>query len=171
MNISRSGRIAAATQLRKVTPDDRELIFGWRNLPEIVALSSSRRTVTATEHAAWFTAALADPARLLLVIEADGEPVGHVRIDGEIGGAATVSIYLIPGRTGQGIGVPALRAACQRAFDRGTTELYAFVREDNERSVAAFARAGFRAPETGTRPCPAGHTYLALPSPRPRADD
>jgi RimJ/RimL family protein N-acetyltransferase len=151
-------------ELREATPDDRELILGWRNLPEIVALSSSRTTVSPADHARWFADALGNPARLLFVVEVDGEPVGHIRVEDDPAGESTVSIYLVPARTGRGIGVPALREACRRAFQRGRTELRAVVRSDNDRSIAAFTRVGFRPTAVIADCVPAGHVCLVLTS-------
>jgi len=158
------GAPAATIVLRRAGESDRDRLLGWRNLPEIVALSSSQRTVTTAEHGAWFAAALADPGCHLLIVEVDGEPVGHIRLQDSPAGYATITVYLVPGSTGRGIGVPALRDASRRSFEAGCRELRAFVLTDNARSIAAFTRAGFGALDDESEPIPEGHVCLVLRS-------
>ncbi len=130
--------------LREVVAADRETLFRWRNLPEMIALSGSRRAVAWEEHCAWFPRLLEGRDCLGFVVEVDGVPAGCVRLDRDAA-RAWITIYLLDGYTGCGHGVPAIRAACAAASrhwpDLETVE--ARVQPDNARSCAAFARAGF----------------------------
>ena len=62
--------------LRPVEATDKAQLRTWRNLPEISAWMYSDHRITADEHARWFDAAMADPARKYWIIQVDGDPVG-----------------------------------------------------------------------------------------------
>lgn len=130
--------------LRHARADDANLVFGWRNLPEIVRLSLSGRTVGWSEHRVWFDQALEESGRLLLIVEVDGEACGQVRFDWVDDETCEVSIYLLSEWTGRGLGVQALRQGCAEAFTVGQTKrILARVKADNLPSLGAFRRAGF----------------------------
>lgn len=138
------GLVEGDVTLRRATEADRDMVFRWRNLPEIVALGSSQTFVTPEEHAAWFAKTLADPSWMLLIILLRGEPIGQVRFEPGVDGTRETSIYLLPEYVGHGLGTAALRKAVWTAF-AGTEApaLTARVLETNARSIAAFRRAGF----------------------------
>lgn len=134
--------------LRRAEESDREMIFGWRNDPWIVGLSTSRRTVTRAEHDDWFGRVVADPGTILFVVETGGTPAGQVRLtmDGEAGGVeAVISIYLLKEHTGRGIGAAAIGQGCAAAFAQwpGLRRVRAQILRDNEPSMRAFEKAGF----------------------------
>lgn len=133
-----------AVSLRRARADDAKLVFDWRNLPEIVRLSLSGRTVDWSSHRSWFDEALQERERLILIVEVDGEACGQVRFDWTNDETCEVSIYLLPGWTGRGFGVEALRQGCAQAFSLKRTErILARVKVDNSPSLSAFRRAGF----------------------------
>jgi RimJ/RimL family protein N-acetyltransferase len=155
-------RVTPPIHLRRARADDIERLFRWRNLPELVALSSSQRSVSWEEHRAWFERITTDPAHLLLIVVVGDEEVGQVRFDTARPRVAEVSTYLLPGWRGTGFGVEALRHGCSEAFRTLSVDtIEALIRKDNERSLAAFARAGFS--PTGARTKP-DHVLLAMRS-------
>jgi len=160
----RSGLSSApALQLRPATPHDADRLLAWRNRPEIVALGTLLRTVDPAEHAAWFAETLASDRRLLLLVLVDGEPAGQVRFDvltDAAGAACSVSIYLLEQFTGRSLGPEALRQACAIAEGRGYEEIWAFIREENTRSITAFRQAGFTVAEDPWVDVPTGHRAL-----------
>ena len=81
----------SAALLRPAVLDDAKTIFAWRNLPEIVALSSEKKVVGWDEHLAWFSKCTSAPDahRIFLVLE-DGRAIGAVRFDRS--GASTAAI-------------------------------------------------------------------------------
>ncbi|HVO47228.1 MAG TPA: GNAT family N-acetyltransferase [Steroidobacteraceae bacterium] len=135
--------------LRPATLDDARLLFEWRNRPEIVMLSRSRRSVDWNEHVLWLQRVLSDPDHhLLFLVEIAFEPAGHLRFDRVDDESCEVSIYLLSGWTGRGFGVHSLAAGCREVFHLwGIGHIDAVVRRDNPRSRSAFIKAGFR--ETG----------------------
>jgi UDP-4-amino-4,6-dideoxy-N-acetyl-beta-L-altrosamine N-acetyltransferase len=64
--------------LRPASDDDRDLVLGWRNHPEVRAVSLTRHEIGADEHARWWAAAREDPTRQVLVYERRNVPSGVV---------------------------------------------------------------------------------------------
>ncbi len=79
-----------------------------------------------------------------MVGEADGEPVGVLRYDLS-GDRATVSIYLVPGKHGQGHGSRLLLEGTEwlRRFFPDVRSIIAEVLADNVISSKAFLKAGY----------------------------
>jgi RimJ/RimL family protein N-acetyltransferase/SAM-dependent methyltransferase len=120
------------------------MVFRWRNIPEIVAVGASNRTVPWEEHRQWFHTFLSGGGYSLSIILLDGQPVGQVRFDRKNDTTLDVSIYLLPGYTGRGLGISALTRACRQAFDDPSIHcIEAHIRQENQHSVSAFQKAGF----------------------------
>jgi pseudaminic acid biosynthesis-associated methylase len=130
--------------LRPATLADCERLWRWRNDPATRRASFDEREIALDDHRRWLAAALADAAREVYVVLADGEAAGTVRLD-RAGPEATVSIAIAPEVRGRGLGAAALRALVERAFAAGDVDrLVARVKPDNPASRAAFEAAGFR---------------------------
>ena len=133
-------------RLRLATPEDEERVFQWRNMPEIVALGRTQKTVSWEDHQTWFRHTIDDPRRLLLIVVLNDQPIGQVRFDQNHNEdhACEVSIYLLAGFTGRGLGTSALKQSCSIAFDRlGVNRIDAVILGENQRSLSAFRKAGF----------------------------
>lgn len=96
-----------------MTAADRDLVFAWRNLPGMVALSGSGRTVSWDEHVAWFARVLQAETCLIWKIVSREEPIGQIRFDIRAGtrARAVVTIFILPSWTGRGLGRVAFRQA------------------------------------------------------------
>ena len=82
-------------------------------------------------------------ATRLLIAEADGEPVGMVRVDVE-NAEGVVSVAVAPTHRGQGLGTRLLVALLDELRgDPQVDRLRAEVLDDNEASRRAFLAAGF----------------------------
>ena len=141
-------------QLRPAEHGDADLLLRWRNQPEVRASSRNTGEVQRAEHLEWLERTIADPARELLIVEADGEPVGQVRLDRLATGEFEVSVSLDSGAIGRGLGRRAIAAAVARLRDQTPgAVVVAEVRAGNDRSLSAFRAAGFEssgdAPEPG----------------------
>lgn len=124
---------------------DAEDLFVWRNDVSVRRVSRSSDPIDWPTHQAWLDSVLADPERLLLIGECNGQAVGVVRFDVSAG-AAEVAIYLVPGKTGQGVG-PHLLAAAEAWLAKhrqDVRQLTADVRDDNLPSHSLFRGAGYR---------------------------
>ena len=127
--------------LRPATAADSGRLREWRNEPETVAASLRGREVELDEHRTWLARVLDDPGERLFIVESEGEPVGQVRLQRHAYGGLEVHIGLAAGARGRGIGRETLELAWEEADGEPVT---ARVLADNERSLRAFAAAGFR---------------------------
>lgn len=128
--------------VRPAEIDDGEFVWACRNDPEARAVSRSVEAIPLTDHLAWFARRLQRPETRFLIVEADGERAGYVRL--ERGDTETeISVALAPEARGKGVGSAAIRAAAQvEATESGAT-IAAYVKNDNAASLSAFHRAGF----------------------------
>jgi RimJ/RimL family protein N-acetyltransferase len=146
--------------LREATLDDARLIFEWRNLPEMIPLSKTQRRVDWAEHWQWFQNVVTSKDHLLLIVLLQQNPIGQIRFDRLSGRVWEVSILVVPQYTGRGLGVDALKLACEKIYTLGAEEIVAIVRSDNRRSVRAFQKAGFRLDEGSSAEVPPDHVAL-----------
>ncbi len=141
-------RVAAALtplDLQAARSEDAEQAYAWRNAPETRALSTDPGEIDWASHQRWWTAAVADPDRHLLVVSLGSREVGVLRYDIASDGSATVSIYFDPASTGLGLGTRALEAGRRWLIENEprATRLLARIDERNAPSQAIFKRAGF----------------------------
>ena len=156
--------------LRPVTAADRELLFTWANDPETRMRSFASDPISWPEHCAWFEARMRDTDELFwMILSAAGEPVGQLRVTPEADGMGVVSVSIAPAWRGRGLAAEGLALATRSALASGRfTGLRAYVRPDNEASLRAFARAGYR----GARPVHhRGHDTQLLCFPPEAADE
>jgi RimJ/RimL family protein N-acetyltransferase len=132
-------------RLRRAGVGDARAVFRWRNAPETRRFSFTTRPIAWSEHLRWFGETLRRPDRRLLIGERGGRAIGVLRYD-TAGGSAEVSVYLVPGLGGRGLGPALLRAgsAWVRRYLPGVTWIRASIRRDNPGSQRAFEKAGFR---------------------------
>ena len=128
----RPARLAAADFLLRV-----------RNDPETRRQSLSG-AVSAERHLEWLETVLLSTRRLLFVGEAEGWPVGYVRLDLNAGTSeAEVSVAVAPEARGRGLGGKIIAAAIAEGRERGIVCFTARIRPDNLASLSAFEEAGF----------------------------
>jgi UDP-2,4-diacetamido-2,4,6-trideoxy-beta-L-altropyranose hydrolase len=142
----------AQIAMRPATLDDADALFSWRNHESVRLASRQVAPLDRQDHQRWLTGVLASADRHLLIGECAGAPAGVVRFD-VAGTTAEVSIYMVPGRAGAGLGPRLLLAAETWLADRrpDVTSIIAEVRGDNERSHRLFASTGYAAPTTTYR--------------------
>lgn len=130
--------------LHEASADDCDLLFQWRNLPEIVNLSSSKAKVSRSEHERWFKNALQNPNFHIFIILENEIPIGQVRFELIQTTEAEISIYLLPGKSGRGIGVAVIQSACRYVFmEFSILKVIANIRSNNLNSISAFTKCGF----------------------------
>ncbi|MFO1316185.1 MAG: UDP-2,4-diacetamido-2,4,6-trideoxy-beta-L-altropyranose hydrolase [Burkholderiales bacterium] len=132
--------------LRLATSDDCENVWRWRNDAAVRRGSSNPDCIAPAEHQEWYEAVLRDPERILLIGENEDGAVGVLRYD-VAGRTATISVYLVPGRQGKGLGSVLIREgeAWLREHRPEITEVRAEIDARNGASVRAFAKSGFQA--------------------------
>ena len=121
----------------------------WTNDPELARLLGRSGTVTAAEHAQWFSGLAGRSDTRFFAIEAgpDAAHVGNVwlaDIDRRHQKAEVRVVIGVPERLGSGLGSEALDLVAREAFETlGLHRVYAYVFAFNPRARRAFEKAGF----------------------------
>jgi UDP-2,4-diacetamido-2,4,6-trideoxy-beta-L-altropyranose hydrolase len=149
-----AARVVALLQdrmlLRRANPDDCGMLLEWANDPQVRAASFSPAEIGRQEHEVWFRARLSDPASVISIAEEHGVPVGVVRFE-RVGKRAVLSITVPADKRGQGRGRRMLFLSTEELFQSSQVEVIeAFVKPDNQRSLALFDNAGFQRRRTTT---------------------
>lgn len=140
-----------ALGLRPATLDDAEFLYRLRTDPVVAAASNTTGPTDFEAHRAWLLRTLERRLEVdLLIIEQDGVPVGQARLDiHDSGRHAEVSIALVQGARGHGVGRAALDLLARRAHSRHRLAyLEAVIKETNVASKKAFLAAGYSIEET-----------------------
>ncbi|GAB3265646.1 UDP-2,4-diacetamido-2,4,6-trideoxy-beta-L-altropyranose hydrolase [Chitinimonas naiadis] len=146
-------RVAAAMlvkglALRAATLADAKLLFDGRNAESVRRWSINPAPIIWAQHLSWLQAVLQRQDRLLLIGEFEGVPVGVLRYDrnAEQSERVEVSIYLLPGKEGQGWGAALLAAGDQYVTRHwsGLAKIDATVLPDNRASIKLFIQAGYQ---------------------------
>lgn len=131
--------------LRPATMADAKLLWGWANDPDVRRASLTAAPIGWEHHEAWLETKLAAPETRIWLLEHDGEPVGQVRYD-RAGDVAEIGYSVAATSRRHGFGTAILEQSAPRACrELGVAQLVGLVREGNEASCRAFARAGFTA--------------------------
>ena len=142
--------------VRRMTAADLARVLRWRNHPDVRAFTFTQHEITPAEHARWFAAADADPARRLLIYEREGTPTGFASLAWSNDAArADWGFYLAP-EAPRGSGADLGAAVLAHAF--GALGLEAVRGEAlafNTASIRMHEKLGFR--RTGERRQPGEH--------------
>lgn len=66
--------------LRDIRPEDKQMIYGWRNLPEVAQYMYTDHHITLQEHERWFQSIQNDTTCRYWIITCDQEEVGLVNL-------------------------------------------------------------------------------------------
>lgn len=131
-------------RIRKAQDSDCAPMHAWRNAEETRRFAFQPDPITFEDHVRWFEQTIRDPNVALLIGDRADRPVGVLRYDfrGEV---TKVSVYLVPGMQGQGLGTALLVAGTGWLRSRypNIRRIIAEIKPDNLTSVGAFANAGF----------------------------
>jgi UDP-2,4-diacetamido-2,4,6-trideoxy-beta-L-altropyranose hydrolase len=134
--------------LREITDLDRELIWHWTNDEETRKASYSQASISWDEHIRWFDSVHRQKNhRFYIANNGSTKPVGQIRfaIDGK---DAIVSFSVAPESRRRGYGKDILIRAANKLFNETNIEqITAYVKSENEASLMAFQKAGFRKEE------------------------
>ena len=130
--------------LRMATMDDCEVIYKWRNAEETRRHIFNSEPISLDEHRRWFMESLENPNRQILTAELHGRSAGVLRYDIDKR-LAVISIYVVPGIKGYGIGTQIIRTGSDwlhRHFP-DVHKIQAKVLPKNVVSKKAFVNAGY----------------------------
>jgi len=131
--------------IRPANEQDCDSLYQWRNAEETRRYVFDSACIPLETHRTWFLNALANPDRIVLIGEIDGRPVGVVRYDCRCE-EALVSVYLVPGMTGQGVGAELIRCGTRwlREHRPEIRRINAEIMGENSASMRAFEQAGYK---------------------------
>ena len=131
-------------QLRRVCLEDSNSLFEWRNHQDIRRFSNNKKIISPAEHDNWIIAALENPKIIFLIGEdVNTNPIGVVRFDLN-DDFAEISIYIVPGRGGSGLGTLLLSASVKWIKEHlNINKIFANVMNENHASVRMFQKIGF----------------------------
>lgn len=140
-----SAMCPATIRLRPADPKDCHLLWRWANDSGTRAASFSTEAIPWEQHQAWFEGKIKDPNCLILIGEnAQGTPVGQIRLDSRSGADGEIDVSVAPDSRGAGVGSRLIDLGAREAFLRTDVQcLHAFIRPENQASVRAFERAHF----------------------------
>jgi RimJ/RimL family protein N-acetyltransferase len=131
------------TVLRAARPEDAQLLWVWRNDPDVRRQSFSADEIPWEVHEAWFARKLASPDTRIWILEADGVPAGQIRVE-RTGSDAKISFSVDRTMRRRGVGRRLLAMAGPVACrELGVRRLVGFVKAENTASQRAFEEAGF----------------------------
>ena len=134
-----------AVTLRRFRVEDAEALLSWQREPRIRRFFRNPAAPDPVAHRAWCEARLADPFGICEIIEANGLPIGLVRVDlnDPLSGEAPreVSILVSGSEQGQGTGTAVLRALRRLLREEA---MWADIHPENQASRNSFLRAGFQ---------------------------
>ena len=139
---------------REATREDSNRLWQWRNESTVRQGAFQSHEIPWSEHEAWFDRSLSDRLVDIWIVETGaGESVGPVRFNFDsMGTQATISISVSPPFRGRGWGTAIIEAACRRAFlSDDIQQIAAWIKPENESSLAAFSKAGFSEEREGSQ--------------------
>ena len=130
--------------------DDAELLWQWRNDPEVRSVSFSQDVIPLESHRNWLAKQLDDAdTKIWIAQDQNFRPLGQIRFDRhDDGQTGVISIILDQSLRGRGLGQHLITEACQAFFETTPCrEIIARIKPGNAASERAFRRAGFVAIE------------------------
>lgn len=131
--------------IRPADLDDCDDIYEWRNAEETRRYIFDAEPIPLETHRLWYRRTLDNPNRILLIGEIDSKPVGVLRYDFS-GEEALISVYLVPGGQGQGVGSELIRrGSCWLREKHPEIKIVnAEIFPENVASLRAFESAGYK---------------------------
>jgi len=130
--------------IRRAVLEDCDAIYEWRNAEETRRYIFDAQPIPLEVHRQWYRKTLDNPHRVLLIGELDGKPIGVLRYD-LAATEALISVYLVPGTQGQGVGTELIRSGSrwlrQQLPEIATIKAEIF--RENVASLRAFVAAGY----------------------------
>jgi UDP-2,4-diacetamido-2,4,6-trideoxy-beta-L-altropyranose hydrolase len=133
-------------RVRPVRPEEAKLLWEWVNDPAVRRSAFHSEPIPWADHLVWFDRKLSDRAcRIFVGIGANDTPIGQARFELIAPGEVVIDMSIDRGQRGAGLGSALIRTAVETVFaERFARRVHAYIKQDNEASLRAFERAGFR---------------------------
>ncbi len=150
---SRIVRTMSAGQftVRQATERDAEILWRWRNDPEVRSVSLDSQPIGHAQYLNEFKRGINDPYITMFIAE-DGQnqPIGHICFDStSTRDSALIGIIVDQSQRGRGLGTLMIRRSCEQFFQLanhsvGTLDsIVAQIKQGNTAGERAFRAAGF----------------------------
>lgn len=130
-------------ELTRATQEHMEILFSWRNEPNVYRYFKSPKPIEWNEHLNWFNEILKSHSDYLFLARLNDEYCGVIRYKLE-SDSATISITISPHFQGMGIASKLLLLGEKEEHLRQCRFFYAEINEENVASQNAFKKAGFK---------------------------
>lgn len=132
--------------LRPADDSDCEMIWHWRNDPEVRSVALNQEPLAWTTLTDWFYDAQGDPNQQVYIIEnAVGQPIGEVNFQmDDLYDQASITMLLDEQNRSRGTGAMLIKLAIEQLFSTtDITQVVAQMRSGNIASEKSFRAAGF----------------------------
>lgn len=130
-------------ELRKVTENDIQKIYEWRNHPEIRKFMFNSDKIKSEDHVSYWKKRLADPELFSFIIMSEGRGIGFVKFD-KMENGYDIGIVLDPSEQKKGLGTEAISIAIKKAKEFGIKKLIVRVKPENMASQKIFEKNDFK---------------------------
>jgi RimJ/RimL family protein N-acetyltransferase len=151
--------------IRLANSDDAIDVLSWRNDAQTRAMSWNTDAIDPENHVKWFTAAVYDHSRILLIGEIEDKKIGMVRFDVCVEDRYTwkVNILIAPESRNQGVGYILLIHAISFFHSKlPRALLIAEVKSINTASQKLFEKIGFSKEDFDSRKLECNHLVYKL---------
>ena len=135
--------------LRPISAADTELMVGWRNQPQIMAISINRRPFDENGHRKWLATMVetGKAVQFIIVEKATARPIGscYLRDIDQRQKAAQFGLFIAEADAqGQGFGTECSRLLMEHAFETLLlNRLYLYVLAKNTAAIRLYEKLGF----------------------------
>jgi RimJ/RimL family protein N-acetyltransferase len=147
---------------------DAQLYFDWANDPDTRRQSFNSDPISHERHIDWFNRKLTDSNALLLVFDTElGQPIGQVRFErtpiADMPDEVIIGLSVDARQRGKGLAHQLIKQSCGVCRARwGEVTIHAYIKPENQASVRAFERAGFRLSDESGKFGPPGQEKPSL---------
>lgn len=133
-------------RLRKISKNDSEMIFDWRNHPMTRANSFNKSVLSLAKHKLWFNNILNSNKIRTYILEIDNISVGAIRFEIESIGNAKINYLIDPSKQGNGFGTEILKLGVVEIFTEmpDLRKVYGYVLKKNFASIRIFEKLSFK---------------------------
>lgn len=131
--------------LRKVKPEDVDLLFKWANDEVVRKNSFNQNKITYEEHQSWFEEKLNNKKSCIYILLKNKNPIGQIRVDIDKG-VGEIDYSIIKNERGNGYGTLLLELLIDKVEqnDLEIKKIIGEVKKTNKASEMSFLKADFK---------------------------